>query len=76
MNEIKELIENYEMGSISASDFLNRYVSILQFFGAHKCVEDRINVLLQDFADDVVKMLKSGNATNNMIENHGTGAWT
>ena len=76
MNEIKELIEQYEMGFISPVDFLRRYVAILQFFGAHKCVEDKVNELLHDFTEDVVKMLKSGNATNNQIEAHGTGAWT
>ena len=76
MEEIKKLIENREMGFISTLDFLMTYYAILRSLGAHKCLEDKMCEILEDFEGDIIHMLKTGNATNNQIEAHGTGTWT
>lgn len=73
--EILMMVQNYELGFISPLEFLLQYRDYLQILGAHKCVEDKINETLSDLAGDVAKMLKSGNAKNNMIEHHGTAAF-
>lgn len=73
--QIKMMLENYELGFISSMDFLSQYKNILQLFGAHKCIEDKMNEALSDLANGIFKMLKSGNETNNQIENFGTPAF-
>lgn len=75
MEEIKIMVENYEQGFISPMEFLMQYKNFLQFFGAHKCIEDKMNDALNDLASGVAKMLKNGNENNNQIENFGTPAF-
>lgn len=69
---VKQMCDNLLMGFITPHEFLLQYADLLRFFGAHKCVEDKMSELLQDFALDVANMLMTENVENNMIEHYGT----
>lgn len=55
MEEIKEIKKNYEMGFISAQEFLCKYTDVLAELGAQGELIDAMNTVLAPLADFVVK---------------------
>lgn len=55
MEEIKEIKKNYEMGFISAQDFLCEYADVLSKLGAQSELIDAMNTVLAPLADFIVK---------------------
>ena len=72
---IKMMCENYQMGFITSHEFLLQYSDILRSLGANKCVEDKMDELLEPFASAVAEMLMKGNPESNMIEHYGTAVF-
>ena len=55
MEEIKEIKKNYEMGFISAQEFLCEYIDVLAELGAQGELIDAMNTVLAPLADFIVK---------------------
>ena len=55
MEEINEIKKNYEMGFISAHEFLCEYAGVLSKLGAQGELIDAMNTVLAPLADFVVK---------------------
>ena len=55
MEEIKEIKKNYEMGFISAQEFLCEYTYVLAELGAQCELIDAMNTVLAPLADFIVK---------------------
>ncbi len=55
MEEIKEIKKNYEMGFISAHEFLCEYAAVLVKLGAYGELTDAMNTVLAPLADFIVK---------------------
>lgn len=61
MEEIKTIKKNYEMGFISAQEFLCEYTDVLAKLGAQGELIDAMNTVLAPLADFVVKDILNAN---------------
>ena len=77
MNEdLKTMVDNFNMGFITPTDFLRQYEDYLRTLGAEKCLSDKMDELLSGLACSIVGMLEMNNKNCNRIENYGTAAWS
>ena len=61
MDEIKNIVENYEMGLISAHDLCNQMMTVLSFVGADGALANQIDIELTPLARFLVSNFKSQN---------------
>lgn len=68
MKEIEKICENYEMGFISAYEFLREYAEHLGFLGANKPLLDKMSESLAPLANHVHSIVKGGYKSGKSIE--------
>ena len=59
MDEIKNIVENYEMGFISAHDLCNQMMVVLSFVGADGALAAQVDIELTPLARFLVSNFKN-----------------